>query len=96
MKNFYLSILLISGLGYSGLSFGQVDSVRLVKTEQQIERNKKEVSKIDRKIEKEERKIKKHRKEINQQDRSRDKRMKKMKKQERELERIKKDEAKLG
>ena len=97
MRAFILAaILLVGSIFYSGMSVAQVDSARLAKAEQKVERQKKQVDKMNRKIAREEKKARKKEKKAKRQEKAvekrekkRDKQLKKIRRQEEEIEKAK-------
>lgn len=91
MNKLFVFIFLIIGLAYSNFSAAQVDSAKLLKAQKQIENNKDDVDKMNRKIAKDQRKIKKRERKAAKKEKARNRQLTRIKKQERELEKIKKD-----
>lgn len=90
MRTLFL-LLFFCAAGFINQSFGQVDSVKLAKTEKKIERDRKEVEKLDKKIAREERRLRKSEKKVERRERNRDKQMKRIRKKEQELDKMRRD-----
>ncbi len=89
MKKYLLIIFLVIFSTSVTSSFAQVDSARLAKAQNQIEKDTKDASRIQHKINKKQRKIERQEKKLRKKENRKNRKMKSINKEEKKMEKLK-------
>ncbi len=89
MKKHIVLIFLVMFLTRATSTFAQIDSARLAKSEHQIEKDTKDASRMQHKINKKQRKIERQERKLRKRENRRNRKMKSINKEEKKVEKLK-------